>query len=184
MTWERLAATLEPQFRCFFSSLFVWLYVCVNACVCLGGSPMTILNRPNSIVSDCSSLGQLDDVTPFTSFEADPLNLGFSTKNVPLGVSMWTAYKDKTAYIKLNLYLHLIILALLLSRKRKSARPRVNHASQCQGMWHTSATAIDSEAGLWSSYALTYLQDNYQTLKTQPPNLDTLLRNYLFKVNE
>ena len=46
---------------------------------------MTILSRPNSIVSDCSSLGQLDDVTPFTSFEADPLNLGFQTKQCSFG---------------------------------------------------------------------------------------------------
>ena len=83
--WERPAATLESQFRCFLSSLFVWLYVCVIACVCLSGSPMTILSRPNSIVSDCSSLGQLDDVTPFTSFEADPLNLGFQTKQCSFG---------------------------------------------------------------------------------------------------
>ena len=52
----------------------------MNPCVCLGGSPMTILSRPNSIVSDYSSLGQLDDVTPFISFEADPLNLGFPTE--------------------------------------------------------------------------------------------------------
>ena len=69
---------------------------------------------------------------------------------------MLTAYSDKTVYIKLNLYLNLITLALLPSRRRKSACPRVNHASPCQGTWHISATAIDSEAGLWSSYARTY----------------------------